>query len=141
MNAMTQRLLVFDVCGLRYALKLEDVAEILEPSPTFAVPRAPAVFLGATNFHGRVVAVLDLAAFLGTGAFSEGGKYIVFNRELANLALGIGSTVDIVTSDVILEEEESSDPLMGKTFIMADGEVNLLETESLLLHLEELLRG
>ncbi len=141
MSSETQRLLVFDVSGLRYAVKLEDVAEILEPSPTYPVPRVSPVFLGATNFHGRVVAVLDLAAFFDTGAFTAGGKYVVLNRELTNLALAIGPNVDIVTSDVILEEEESGDPLVGKILVMADGEVNLLETESLLLHLEELLHG
>jgi purine-binding chemotaxis protein CheW len=136
-----QRLLVFDVCGSRYALKLEDVAEVLEPTPTFPVPRVRPPFRGAINLHGRLVAVLDLAAFLRIGSFPAKGKYIVFDRDLAHLALGVGTTVDIVTSDLVLEEEAGSDPLEDKVLILPDGEVRLLHPENLLYQLEDILHG
>ncbi len=140
MTTATERYLVFDLHGFRYALPLVDVAEVLEPVPTFPIPRGPSIFRGAINFHGRIVAVLDMAAFLQTGAFAADGKYVVLDRDQTGLALACGPTVDIIPADVILEEEPDDDPLVERLLVLADGEVRLLHLENLILHLEELLR-
>ena len=136
MTPSTQRLLVFDVQGSRYALTLEEVAEVLDPLPTFPIPRAPLYFHGAINFHGRIVSVLDLAAYLRLGTSLPEGKTVVLDHNLANLALKVGLHVNIVSTDIVLEEEAGSSPLVGKVLIMADGEVQLLDVAQLLQELE-----
>jgi purine-binding chemotaxis protein CheW len=142
MTAATERYLVFDICGgFRYALPLAEVAEILEPVPTFPIPRAPHSFRGAINFHGRVVAVLDLATFLDAGTFAPDGRFIVLNRDQVGLALACGPSVNIVPAEAVLEEDPDDDPLIERLLILADGEVKLLCLEYLVRQLEELLHG
>ena len=141
MTTAAERYLVFDLSGSRYALPLKDVAEVLEQVPTFPIPRATAPILGAINFHGRIVAVLDLSAFLQSGGFPPDGKYIVLDREQTGLAIACGPTVNIIPAEVVLEEEPPDAPFVERLFVLADGEVRLLHLEDLILHLEELLHG
>jgi purine-binding chemotaxis protein CheW len=141
MTAAAERFLVFDLNGSRYALPLVDVAEVLEPVPTFPIPRAAHFLLGAINFHGRIVAVLDLATLLQSGAFGADGKYVVLDRDQTGLALACGPTVNIIPAEVVLEEEPADSPFVERILVLADGEVRLLHMENLMLYLEELLHG
>ena len=141
MTTAAERYLVFDINAFRYALPLADVAEILEAVPTFPIPRVPPFFRGAINFHGRIVAVLDTAVFLGIGPFGSGCTFVVLDRDQASLALACGPTVDIVPADVVLEEEPGDDPRVDKLLVLADGEVKLLHMENILLQLEECLHA
>jgi purine-binding chemotaxis protein CheW len=136
MTDARERLLVFEVHGNRYALALNEVAEVLEPQPTFPIPRSPRFFCGAINFHSHIVAVLDLAALFDIGSLPPGGKIVVLDGSIANLALGVGPTVDIVPVNSVLEEEAGNSPLVGKVLVMADGEVQLLSLANLLQTLE-----
>lgn len=59
--------LAFRMHGERYGVEARHVLEVFalrEPTP---LPRAPAFVLGLVNHRGRVLAVLDLGAVLGTG--------------------------------------------------------------------------
>ncbi len=131
-----QRLLIFTVGGERFALDIQDVAEVMDPPPTFPVPWAPAWLVGVMNFHGSLVAVLDLASFITDGTVPPGGSVLVLDRRIANLALRVNGVENIVPVDVVLEEEESTDTLVDKVYVMADGEIRLLATEKLLERLE-----
>jgi purine-binding chemotaxis protein CheW len=136
----TQRLLVFNVCGNRYALDLQDVAEVLAPSMTFPVPWAPGFLKGAMNFHGNLVTLLDLAEFMNIGAMDREGNFLVLDKRIANLALWVDGVENILLADAVLEEDESDDPLVDKVLIMADGEIRMLAVEKLLESIEETLR-
>jgi purine-binding chemotaxis protein CheW len=135
-----QRLLVFHVCGKRYALDLQDVAEVLAPLVAFPVPWAPGFVKGAINFHGNLVTLLDLAEFMKIGAMDGEGTILVLDKRVANLALQIDGVENILLADAVLEEDESSDPMVEKLLIMADGEIRMLAVEKLLESIEETLR-
>jgi purine-binding chemotaxis protein CheW len=137
----TNRLLLFSLRESRFALDLRDVAEVLEPPLLFPIPRAPLFFPGIMNFHGNLVSVLDLALYLKKTPRNPHGKVLVLDTRLANLAVWIDMVENIVSTDVILEEDESGDPLVEKVLIMADGEVEMLSVENLLQNLEEQLGG
>lgn len=132
MSSVMTRLLLFAVQGDRYALELPSVAEVLPPACTYPVPWTPACFRGAMNFHGNLVAVLDLADFMGTGTMSAEGNLLVLDRSIANLALGVDRVENIIISDLVLEELDSSEPLVEKILVLADGEVRKLALEKLL---------
>ena len=135
----TNRLLVFTLQGSRYALELRDVAEVLEPPVLFPIPRVPLFFPGIMNFHGNLVTVFDLSQFLNNVPRNPHGKVLVLDTRIANLAVWVDMVENIVSTDIVLEEDESSEPLVGKVLIMAYGEVKMLAVEKLLAELEEIL--
>jgi len=135
-----QRLLVFTMRGSRYALDLQQIAEVLPPPEMFPVPWAPDCIRGAMNFHGNLVAVLDLAAFMNAGTMDANGNILVLDKRTANLALLVDGVENIVLADGVLEEDESRDPMVDKVLIMADGEIRLLAAGKLLESIEALLR-
>ena len=136
-----QQLLVFNVHGNRYALDLTDIAEVLDPPETYPVPWAHDAIMGAMNFHGRLVSVLDLAGFMGLGTTGPEGVVLVIDKRIANMALMADSVENIVLSDTILEAEECEDPLVDKVLLTPAGEIRLLATGKVLEKIENSLRG
>ena len=107
---------------------------------TFPVPWTPAYLSGAMNFHGSLVAVLDLAMFMNIGTMAPDGNILVLDRSIANLALGVDRVENIVPVDDVLEEDESDDPIVDKLLIMADGEVSKLAVAMLLERVDRAMR-
>ncbi len=135
-----QRLLIFNVQGNRYALDIQEVAEVLDPPATFPVPWAPGCFKGAMNYHGSLVSVLDLAAFMNSGTAPPFGSILVLDKRIANLALWVDGVENIVPGEVILEEDESNNPLVAMVLVTAEGEVGKLAIDKLLERIEETMR-
>ena len=140
MSNGTERLLLFSLQESRYALDLQDVAEVIPPPVTFPVPWSPPCLKGAMNFHGNLVAVLDLAEFMGYGTRAPDGNILVLDRGIANLALRVDRVDNIVAADGVLEEDQSSDPLVETVLLMADGEVNKLALGRILERVEEAMK-
>ena len=140
MDKGSDRLLLFNIRGQRYGLELLSVAEVLSPPVTFPVPWVPPYFKGAMNFHGSLVAVIDLAQLMGIGTMAADGNIVVLHREIAHLGLGIDSVESIIPADDILEEEDSSNPLVEKVLFMADGEVWKLALDLLVKRISEALQ-
>ena len=140
MSDNLRRLLIFNVQGGRYALDLRDVAEVMAPPLMFPLPWAPGFLKGTMNFHGSLVTLLDLADFMKVGCTDRAGNILVLDKRIANLALWVDSVENIILSDEILEEDETSDPLVDKMLIMADGSISLLAVGKLLESIEETLR-
>jgi purine-binding chemotaxis protein CheW len=65
-DARTRHLL-FRAAGVRFALPIGNVREILKPLPVTAVPGTPDWMCGVANVRGDIVTVIDLAPFLGLG--------------------------------------------------------------------------
>jgi purine-binding chemotaxis protein CheW len=59
------KLVVFDLEGQRYALRLTAVEKVLLMVAASPLPSSPAIALGVINFHGAVVPVLDIRRRLG----------------------------------------------------------------------------
>jgi purine-binding chemotaxis protein CheW len=137
----TNRLFVFTIRWSKYALSLQYVAEVQEPPPIYPMPYAPHFFPGIMNFHGKLVSVLDLAAFLYSAPRNPQGHVVVLDTGVANLALWVDTIENIGSADVIEEEYESDEILVEKVLKMAGGEVKLLSVGKLLDKLEEILSG
>jgi purine-binding chemotaxis protein CheW len=57
--------LAFILGGETYAVRIEDVGEILKPPPITPVPRADRLVLGIMSVRGRLVTVIDIRCRFG----------------------------------------------------------------------------
>jgi purine-binding chemotaxis protein CheW len=135
------RLIIFTLQGEYYALRLGDVAEVMEPPILYPIPRAPHYFTGIMNFHGNLVSVIDLADLLKGNPRDPQGQLLVLDTRIANLALWVESVESVRPAEVIHEEQGSSEALVEKILIMSEREVKMLSVEKLLEKLEEILTG
>jgi purine-binding chemotaxis protein CheW len=126
--------LIFTMQGRRYAFDLAQVAEVGEPPLTWPIPKAPSCYAGAMNFHGSIVAVMDLAAFLGIPGVHKMEKVIVLAPDIASLALQVEHVERTVPegqvqiSDQVPEGEEW---FSSRTLLLADGSVVLIDAAEL----------
>ncbi len=134
-----ERLVVFTLQGNKYALFLRHVAEVVEPPRIFPIMNVPHFFPGIMNSHGNLVSLLDLSHFLLDTPRNPQGKVLVLTTGIANLAFWVDAVENVGSSDVVLEEYESEEPLVEKVLVMADGEVKMLSLDKILEKLEEIL--
>ena len=135
----TNRLILFNLQGERYALRLGDVAEVMEPPPIYPIPRAPRFLHGIMNLHGNLVSVLDLADFLKGSRRNSQGQLLALDSRIASLALLVESVESVRSEDVVQEERAGDENLVEKILIIADREVVMLSVEKLVDRLEEIL--
>jgi len=136
MKEGTGSFLVFTLRGTRYALDLQDVAEVVEPPPTFPIPRSPGHFIGVMNFHGNLVSILDLAHFYYQENFTPEGKVLVLDNRLANLALWVDGVVAIVADETIQRKSVPEDDMTAGWILTGTEEIVLLSLDKLLQRLE-----
>lgn len=129
-----------------FAFNIAIVNEITELLSMNMVPRSPEFIKGVINFHGRVVAVHDLADFF---SLESKGKDSALKRIIVLVPKGyhIGFLVDSVTEiTYINEEHEESNPMEGKDFkniyidkvvCIGDTPVNIIDVDKLLADLED----
>jgi len=93
------RHIIFRAGGERFAVPLGAVREVVLPQPPFArVPRAAPGVRGAMNLHGRVVAVVELAALLGLppeGLAPTQGHVLVLDAGRRGLGLLVASVLGV----------------------------------------------
>ena len=63
------------------------------------MPRAPGAIIGAINFHGNIVPVLDLGKYLGLADSAYGERAVVLPIGQKALALGVSAVHRIVPLD------------------------------------------
>lgn len=97
MTSQKRRFLIFSLQGSLYALDLKQVAEVDDPPQMWPIPLAPPCYCGALNFHGDIVAAMNLALFLGLPGSNQPEKIIVLDQELASLAFLVDTVVGIVS--------------------------------------------
>jgi len=132
-----------DLC----ALEVVQVQELVESPRYHYIPRAPAAFLGAINFHGSIVAVLDLVASFGLAGAQRDRRIIVLSPAHGSLGLAVTAIQRIVTvpADEFLPAPEAG--RLGGCIRAAcswEGEtINLLDAARLSARLEiaELVTG
>ena len=59
------QVLTFRLGEERYGLEMAKVQEIIEAPRFYYIPLAPPCYLGAINFHGTILPVLDLGGLPG----------------------------------------------------------------------------
>lgn len=92
------RLLVVDLAGKRLAMDVSTVTEVSELPETWPIPLAPDFFKGVINSHGSLIPLLDLAFYLGEEAGLSGGKTLILDRRLADLALWVDDVERVIPS-------------------------------------------
>jgi len=127
MSDTAHKYLIFTLSGRRYAFDLAQVAEVVESPATCPIPLAPACYHGAMNFHGTIVAVMDLAAFLGLPGGHDAEQAIVLDARIAALAFSVETIIRITPQG---QAELSGEP---GTEPFAVGQLNLPEGRAILL--------
>ena len=105
-----RNVIVFTIGGLRYALELRWVREVVSLGFVTNVPTAPAALAGVCNLHGTILPVVDIGALLdgmpGLPARQGDGALVVDVEGLtcalrvdqvdhvASLAAGDGTVLD-----------------------------------------------
>ena len=125
-----RKYLVFTLPGRRYAVDLAQVAEVEEPPALWPIPGAPACYPGAMNFHGSIVAVMNLAAFLGGPAPQRLEKVIVLDAAVASLALLVERVESIVPADQVRYDghraRQAEERCSSGTLVLPDGATAVL---------------
>lgn len=134
---MEERFLLFRAAGERFALKLQEVCEVMEIQPSFPLPRAPRHFLGLVNFHGTLTALVDPAIYLGRKGGTGDGKVLVLDSRAAHLALLVDGVESIIPRDAVLEERPGEDHLVSSLLETEEGTFSLLNLDTLVFALEQ----
>lgn len=136
-----EQVLVFRLGEELLALEVAHLQEVVESPRYHYVPLAPAAFLGAINFHGSILPVIDLAACLGIAGDQRDGRIIVLAAALCPLALAVSAVRRIVPLDAeALLPPRTVGPLAGcsrAAFSLDDEMINLLDAARLLASLEK----
>lgn len=134
MTDRIRKFLIFSLQGSLYAVDLTTVAEVGDPPQMWPIPLAPPCYCGALNFHGDIVAVMDLALFLGLTGVDKPGKIVVLHQKVASLAFLVDTIVRIVS-----ENEVSFSPALDDGFAAAT--LDLIDGEAIQLDLDALVHG
>jgi purine-binding chemotaxis protein CheW len=131
-----RKFLVFSLPGSLYALDLNQVAEVGDPPLMWPIPLAPPCYNGALSFHGDIVAVMDLALFLGLPGPGKPEKIVVLQQEVASLAFLVDAVVRIVSEEEVSFSDAPVSGLATSTMRLSDGEAILLDLDALVREAE-----
>ncbi len=136
------QLLVFRLSSELYGLEVAHIQEVVESPAFYYVPRAPSSLLGAMNFHGSILPVLDLAARLGFDLGEHDPRIIVLSPDDAQLALAVTTIVGIrpfAAEVLLLGQADQAQATCIRAVLPDRGEmINLLDLDQLLGSLETL---
>jgi purine-binding chemotaxis protein CheW len=127
MTEAARKYLVFTLSGRQYAFDLAQVAEVVEQPALWPIPLTPSCYHGAMNFHGTIVAVMDLALFLGLPGGAGVGKVIVLYTSIAALAFSVEGISRITPQGQAMLSGAAGDEPFGL------GQLNLPEGKAILL--------
>jgi purine-binding chemotaxis protein CheW len=133
--------LIFTLQGKRFALDLAHVAEVEEVPVMWPIPSAPSCYTGAVNFHGTIVAVMDLALFLGFTDCTAPGKMITLDVRIASLAFLVEQVVRITPVGDAILAEAPDDAYATATLKLADGDATLLDAHQIVTMAQETING
>jgi purine-binding chemotaxis protein CheW len=127
--------LIFTLGEEVYGLEIDAVQEIVEGPRLHYVPRAGGVLAGAINFHGQVLAVIDLPALLGFPGEKRDQKQVVLTPEFKSLVLTVSSLRNIVELDLseLQPTPKKDEPSAVRAIANLDEMmVNLLDTNEVI---------
>ena len=142
MSAGRKSFLIFTLSGARYAFDLSQVAEVIEQTDTWPIPLAPDYYRGAMNFHGSIVAVMDLGDFLRQPGDTGQEKIIVAHPAIAALAFAVESVSRIIPlgpNDWTVTA--SGQPFVSGRLNLPDGTATLLDMAAIAGHAAETING
>lgn len=130
-----RKFLIFFMHGHRYAIDLAHVAEVMDPVMSWPIPLAPPCYIGAINFHGAIVAVMNLTVFLGHVASTELEKIIVLDSNVASLGFLVERVARIAPAEEVAFNETDA-YLASASLALSDGNATLLDIEAIVREAE-----
>jgi len=131
--------LIFTLGENVYGLEIDAIQEIVEDLPLHYVPRAEGVLTGAINFHGQILAVINLPELLGFEGVELDHRRVVLTSEFKSLALTVCSIEKIVKLDLSELQpapEKTRNKAIRGVANLDDMIVNLLDTDEVINQLE-----
>ena len=130
-TGQNRKFIIFSLQGSLYALDLAQVAEVGAPPLLSPIPLAPVCYSGALNFHGNIVAVMDLALFLGLSGVTRPEKIIFLHRDVASLAFLVDTIIRIVSEGEVTFSTPPDSCFAAAKVCMSDGEAIQLDLETI----------
>jgi purine-binding chemotaxis protein CheW len=133
--------LIFRLAEEVYGLEIDAIQELVEDPSLHYVPRAEGVLTGAINFHGQVLAVIDLPALLGFVGEGLDHRHVVLTPEFKSLALtvsGIERIVELDLSQLQPTPEDIETKAIRGVVALDEKMVNLLDIDEVFNRLENI---
>jgi len=125
-----------------YGLEIEAIQELIEDPVLHRVPGAKGVLVGALNFRGQILGVVDLPALLGYADLQRDNRLVVLTREHRALAFSVSAIERIVKLDpetlALQQPADHSDQAVRGRVELNDRAIRLLDTEDVFKQLETL---
>lgn len=98
-NYARQQLIVFRLGNEEYALKIDQIKEIVLTPTVTKVPQTPSYVKGLANIRGNIIAILDLEEKFGVEGMQEKtGKYtLVVESETFKIGLMVNQVPNTLT--------------------------------------------
>lgn len=142
MTEAAHKYLIFALSGKRFAFDLAQVAEVVQQPATWPIPLAPPCYHGAINFHGTIVAVMDLAMFLGLPGGNGSENVIVLDNRIAALAFSVESITRITApGQADLSGKPGDENFALGQLNLPEGKVILLDAAALAERAAETING
>ncbi|HEX9778267.1 MAG TPA: chemotaxis protein CheW [Geopsychrobacteraceae bacterium] len=93
------QVLPFVLGGGLYGLELTQIQEVVDAAPVYYLPGAPEGIMGALNFHGRILPVLDLPLQFGFAKGPRSARMIVPTDRNCPLVLAVDSVRSVLSAD------------------------------------------
>jgi len=134
-------ILIYKLGDELYGLEIDAIQEITENPVLHYVPRAEGVLTGSINFHGQILAVIDLPALLGFAAGQRDHRHLVLTPENRSLVLTTNGVERIVNLEMDLLQPTPSEhgrPAVRGVIDFDETTINLLDTDEVIKQLEEI---
>jgi len=136
--------LLFKLGDKTYGLEIDAIQEIVESPDQHFVPLSAGVLKGAINFHGQILALIDLPTLLDFAGGEPDHRCVILTPEHRSLALQISGIERIVKIDLdnLSPPPVESNSSATRGVIDFEGSmINMLDTEDVIQKLETLYRG
>ncbi len=136
--------LIFTLGEEVYGLEIDAIQEIIENPALHHVPLAEGVLNGAINFHGQILALIDLPKLLGFTAKERDHRYVVLTPEFKSMVLSVSGVDRIARLDLSSLQPapaEIGDSAIRGVAYLEDKRVNLLDTDKVINQLENRYTG
>lgn len=133
--------LIFTLGDELYGLEIDAVQEIVENPALHCAPGAEGVIRGAINFHGQILAAIDLPALLGYPGLERDRRQVVLTGAYKSLALSVSAIqhiADLDLSALKTPPESGRERAIRAMAALDQTTINLLDTDEIFKRLENL---
>ncbi len=136
-----RRMISFALDKELFGFEIRHISRVIDPEKMGFVPRAPFFVKGVISHRGKVIAVIDLAQFLGMKRKEAGGdtKIIILDSPEFNLGFWVDRVERIETVPVpgdTVRDPEGENPYILKVVNLGGRVFNMINLEKLLGEVE-----